>query len=172
MSDEGSGRAGPEPTKQEVNSKLMRGRLLRHVEDWYPGYRQKSPPDLSFVAAEGKLELWKCSVIPPAARDEQTTDMWLFWNTREVVSHSSSDNAFIDFVSELKNKRIEGRFQYCTSPLTVSAILAFLMLALIMGLLLSHGSVPDQLWSVFTAVVAFYFGRESGARSSEMGVRE
>jgi hypothetical protein len=172
MSDERSRRARPEPTKQEVNSQLMRERLLRHIADWYPGYKQKSPPALWFVAADGKLELWKCSLIPPNANEKQTEDMWLFWNTREVVSHSSSDDAFIDFVSELKSKRIEGKFQYCTSPLTVSAILAFLMLALIMGLLLSQGHVPDQLWSVFTAVAAFYFGRESGARSSETGVRE
>jgi hypothetical protein len=171
MSDEASRRATPEPTKEEVASKLMRGRLLQFIEDWYPGYRQKTPPDLSFIANDGKLELWKCSLIPPNAPEAMTEEIWLFWNGREVVSHPSSNYAFLDFVSELKSKRIEGKFQYVTSPLTVSAILAFLMLALIMGLLSFQETVPDQLWSVFTAVVAFYFGRESGARSSEAGVR-
>jgi hypothetical protein len=29
--------------------------------------------------------------------------------------------------------------------------------------------VPDQLWSVFTAVVAFYFGRESSKETPRLG---
>jgi hypothetical protein len=98
--------------------------------------------------------------------------LWCLWNRREFVFHETYQRAFIDFTSEIKAKRIEGKFQYFTSPLTISAILAILMLALIVGLLGFRGFVPDQLGSVFTAVVAFYFGRESGVRSAETGVRE
>jgi hypothetical protein len=170
MSEEGSRRATPK-TKHEVNSQLMRDRLLQHIEDWYQGYRQKSPPDLSFIANDGKLELWRCSLIPPNASGSETEEKWLFWNTNEIVSHPSADYAFMDFVSVLKNNRIDGKFQYFTSPLTVSAVLALLMLGLIMVLLWYKQTVPDQLWSVFTAVVAFYFGRESGARGAETGGR-
>ena len=167
-----SRRARPKPTKQEVESQLMRDRLMQHIEDWYPGYRHKDPPDLTFIAHDGKIELWECVLIPPNASETQLEKMWLLWNEKESVSHYSYHTAFVDFVSEIKGRRVDGRFQYFTSPLTVSAVLALLMLGLIAGLLCFRGEVPNQLWSVFTAVVAFYFGRESGVRSSESGVRE
>jgi hypothetical protein len=165
-------RAGPKQTKQEADTQLMRERLMQHIEEWYPGYRHTAPPGLAFIAVDGKVELWECALIPPKAEGTERETVWLLWNAKEVVSHSSYNAAFTDFVTELKGKRIEGKLQYYTSPLAVSAALAILMLALISGLLLWRGEAPNQLWSVFTAVVAFYFGRESGTRSIEIGGKE
>jgi hypothetical protein len=168
----GSASGSDEPTEQEVATEAMRQRILKHISNWYQGYTLKSPSDLDFITNDGGLELWTCSLLPPNGNADESKNIWLFWNTREVVSHDSYKNAFVDFVSEQRSRKIEGRFKYFTSPLTVSAVLEFCMLVLITYLLCFHNNVPDQLWSVFTAVVAFYFGRESGARSGETGVQE
>jgi len=72
-----------------------------------------------------------------------------------------------------KERRLEAKLSYWTSSLTVSAILAAFLTLLIAILLFMHHQdskspdVPDQLWTVYTAVVAFYFGRgASGVRTT------
>jgi hypothetical protein len=59
------------------------------------------------------------------------------------------------------------KLKYFTSPLAISAALAILLIALIATLELRSGKVPSQLWAVFTAVVAFYFGRGKFQTSGE-----
>jgi hypothetical protein len=159
----------PRPTRKEVASERMRQRLLKHIEDWHQGYTHKNPQELDFITDDGKLELWECTMVPPQGSKNEDGKIWLFWDAREIKSYESYKSAFVDFVMEQKSKRVEGRFKYFTSPLTVSAVLALCMLLLIAYLLWRAQNVPDQLWSVFTAVIAFYFGKESGTRTENTG---
>jgi len=161
-----SGAAGSDKqTKKEMASEAMRRRLLKHIEDWLPEHTHKSPQQLDFITDDGQLELWECTLTPPKGSPSDVEKVWLFWDEEEIKSYQSYNSAFVDFVAKQRSKKIEARFRYFTSPLTVSAILALLMLLLIAYLSCFREKVPDQLWSIFTAVIAFYFGRESGARA-------
>jgi hypothetical protein len=95
--------------------------------------------------------------------------IWFLWDGSEVMSYKDDEqeDAFIDMINTQKARRLDSKLKYYTSPLTISAVLAVILFALIAALELLRYNVPDRLWSVFMAVVAFYFGRES-ARSAEM----
>jgi hypothetical protein len=93
--------------------------------------------------------------------------LWLLWNGNEVWSYKEGDQerAYIDLINARKDRRFGAIVRYWTSPLTVSALLALILFLLIFILELSRFPVPSELWSIFTAVVAFYFGRESAGHS-------
>jgi hypothetical protein len=96
--------------------------------------------------------------------------IWLLWDGSEVMSYQDDEqeDAFIDMINKQKTRRLDSKLKYYTSPLTISAILAIILFLLIAALELLRYDVPNQLWSVFTAVVAFYFGRESARSSAEI----
>jgi hypothetical protein len=64
-------------------------------------------------------------------------------------------------------------FSQLTSPLTIGAMIGVLLVLITAFQLFHAGSdkVPDQLWTILTAVIAFYFGR-GGGRSNREGADE
>jgi hypothetical protein len=153
-------------TRRETDTELMRWRLLNHIENWYIGYQRPVSQDFEFITEDGKFELWECTLTPAPESTEVKKQIWLFWNAKEMKSYKSYQPAFSDFVTEQKVRKIQGRLRYITSPLVVSAILALAMMGIIGTMLVLKMPVPDQLWSLFTAVVAFYFGREGRVRAT------
>jgi hypothetical protein len=96
--------------------------------------------------------------------------LWLLWDKKEVTSYDDEGDAYIDVIIGQKARRLDSKLRYYTSPLTISAVLALILFLLIAAMEMLRYSVPDQLWSVFTAVVAFYFGKESARRSVDSTV--
>jgi len=153
-------------TKREIATELMRQRLFWHIEDWYAGYSRPEPQAFDFLTEDKDFELWECRLKPSPNTENREMTVWLFWNNQELQSYDTYQKAFVAFVSEQKIRRIQGRLKYFASPLVVSAFLALAMMGVISIMLVKKMPVPDQLWSVFTAVVAFYFGREGRVRAA------
>jgi hypothetical protein len=82
------------------------------------------------------------------------------WNGKEVVSFDDLEIAILDLFTDLREQGVEDRFWFYSSPLIVSGVLAIGLLILIAVLSFYPHGVPAQLWTIFTAIVAFYFGKQ------------
>lgn len=165
------------PTRTEVQTNILMRRFRNHVQQWWPRLVDTvEPPDFDFCVEDRPYQIWKGKFLAPGkgasdqksltGKPDSTLDinacyLWFLWDGAEVRSFATSEEAYYDLVQGQKARRLNSKFKYLTSPLTISAVLAVLLLCLIAGLEITHQIVPDQLWSIFTAVVAFYFGRES-----------
>jgi hypothetical protein len=151
------------PTRSEIATNMLLSRFSEHVRKWYPKFEVPEHPDYHFEAKDGPFELWSGKFFwKDTSADPGFETIWLLWNGAQTRSYPSACAAFYRLVEDQKARRTESKVKHFTSPLTVSAILAVLLLVLISLLEFCGKEVPNQLWSVFTAVVAFYFGRESG----------
>lgn len=157
-----SGQIIPPKTKKEISSLAMEARIEKYIISYYQGYIHKSPRDLNFLVEDGDLQLWECTMLSNDTGNSNELTIFFFWDSEELNSYDNYGSAFSEFVVAQKNLRLESKFKYYTSPLTVSATLALIMLIFIILLLFCNYDVPPQLWSVFTAVIAFYFGKEGG----------
>ena len=70
------------------------------------------------------------------------------------------EDAYNDLIVEQRELKIRQTWTFVASPLIISGLLAIALLVIIGWLVLTKSSVPPELWSIFTAVVAFYFGKE------------
>ena len=88
--------------------------------------------DLAYLVTDGRVELWTCrlSTDAPAGNNNQI-DLFIYWDGREVTSYQSERGAFVDFITDQKNRRSEKRRRIWSSPLCVSATLALLLTLLI-----------------------------------------
>lgn len=144
----------------ERETKMIKERIDEHVEEWWPDIIAPeilNRRDLRFIISDGDHALWFCTFS--YNNEGASRELYFLWNGHEITSYENEQEAFCDFIRSLKDQRLEGRFKYWTSSLTVSAFLASALLVLISGLFIFGQYVPDQLWSIFTAVIAFYFGR-------------
>lgn len=153
-------------TKQERASRQMRMRLAEFCREHFPGYFEKGykPIELNFVADMTPHEVWRADFVRVSEEgvDEFNTEsIYLVWNGREVMGYEDDDaeGAFFDVLTEQKEKRSRERMAFLASPLIVSGVLAIGLLALIAYMLIETDKAIPQLWTVFTAVIAFYFGK-------------
>jgi hypothetical protein len=158
-----------QPTPVERRTLRLKARIESHIREWYPRELEKFPVrELYFIISDHPYELWKCEMSrQDPAEDDRPITKWVVWDGKELISYG--DDEFIDayhtLINGQKERRIQNKLRYWTSPLAVSAILALALCVLIAILELAKYQVPDQLWSIFTAVIAFYFGRESSRRN-------
>jgi hypothetical protein len=157
-------------TPQEQKTARLTQRFDYHIQLWWPKYNDKGiyAREYNFIVDDHPHELWRCDFTKVEA-DETTAPeegLWFLWNGKEVTSYDEVDRAFVDFINEKKEARIKSKLQYITSPLAISAVLALLLGLLICWLMIWRNDVPNQLWTIFTAVIAFYFGRKDTRASS------
>jgi hypothetical protein len=150
-------------TTEEKRTALLIRRFRAHINEWYPKYVGYKRDDFEFYVQDAPFQLWRGDVYEGDGSEH--TQFWFLWTGDEVMSFKEQDEAFMEFINGKKARRLDSKLRYYTSPLTISAVLAVLLLLLIAGLEFRGDRVPNQLWSIFTAVVAFYFGRESSRRS-------
>ncbi len=157
-------------TRAERATAKLRQRFDNHIQLWWQTYSddKKYSREYTFIIADKPHELWRCDFCKVNAEETAGPDkpLWFLWNKKEVTSYDNLDDAIVDFVTEKKEARIKSKLQYYTSPLAISAILAILLICLIFLLMYRRDAVPAQLWTVFTAVIAFYFGRKDTRASS------
>lgn len=159
-------------TKSDVNNSLVtrlekktlkiRERIFFHFEKYWGSYSDNSKysePDLRFVIEDEPHQIW--SIYCSNKSTEKEVKVYFLWNGQEIISFETDEQAYQQLINEKKNKRIESVFKYWTATVTVSAILAFSLLIFIVGLSVFDKTVPAELWTVFTAVISFYFGRGS-----------
>jgi hypothetical protein len=182
------------PTRIERETLRLKARFEAHVREWYPREVKEFPVlDMYFHVSDYPCELWSCELsrrgaptphddaqqVPADASEEREGKMkpitkWLLWDRLEVISYDEDEfqDAYHDFINKQKERRMQNKLRYWTSPLAISAILALSLCLLIAILEVCKYQVPDQLWSIFTAVIAFYFGRESSRKSIESPTEE
>jgi hypothetical protein len=166
MSDD----APPHTPEERKTARLIK-RFRAHIKEWYPHIDCADRYLFDFYVEDIPCQIWRGRPPTPDGSAVATSvnfnnsDIWFLWTGQEVQSYNRQSEAFVDFINEKKTQRLDSKFKYWTSPLTVSVIIAILLLTLISTLELRNKEVPQQLWSLFTAVVAFYFGRESSKMS-------
>lgn len=181
-----------QPTSTERKTAKLKERFAAHIREWWPKqdaeFRDK---EYNYHIEDGPFQIWSCELsnrrmqtpqqdlspspadpgVPSSGSDKSLT-LWLLWDKKEVTSYDDEGDAYIDLINGQKTLRLESKMKYYTSPLTISAVLAIILFSLIAVMEMFRYTVPDQLWSVFTAVVAFYFGKESSRRSAEQALDE
>src|SRR5258708_34625116 len=165
------------PTATERETARLRARFHAHIHEWWPRYDADFPrKEFWYHITDAPYELWSCELskdqLAPAEepksaelersgaepnRDENANGvtLWLLWDKREVTSYDDEGDAYQELINGQKARRLDSTFRYWTSPLTVSAILAVMLLMLISALEVFRQNFPDQLWSIFTACAAF-----------------
>ena len=168
--------SAPKLTKYEKQTDLLKRRIHGHIAAWWPKY-EKIPTnnrEFNYIFSEGEYELVSCEftddpMTPIIPLDDSDT-LWFLWNNKELTSYDDAEDAFVDLLQSQKEKRLRANLKYYTSPLAVSAGLAFTLVILIAALEYGKTEVPPQLWTVFTAVIAFYFGKGgSGKKAGQSG---
>jgi hypothetical protein len=168
-------------TKWERHTALVKARFDAFIERNHPEQHAELPVHVYYYqVGDGPYQLWSCHMLPSGDAGKRSEGsatagpdigltLWFLWDGREVTSYDEKDReeAFIDLIEGQRSRRLGDKFQHYASPLAVSAYLAMALMILIAILEICRYEVPSQLWSVFTAVIAFYFGRESAQRSSE-----
>ena len=180
------------PTAAEQKTAKLKARFSAHIHEWWPTQDAEfADKDYNFHIEDGPFQLWSCDLsnrrtpISPggsapvsasatehAREDIRGVTLWLLWDRKEVSSYDDEGEAYSDLINGQKALRLDSKLKYYTSPLTVSAILAIILFLLIAALEILRYDVPNQLWSVFTAVVAFYFGRESSRTANDRAIEE
>ena len=175
-----------QPTRAERATAKLKARFNAHIQEWYPRENTAFPDrDYFFHIEDAPYQLWSCRLSNRTARaaEDETptttgqqgnaarteTTLWLLWDKSEVTSFDEDEveEAFTDLINGQRARRLDSKLKQWTSPLAVSAMLALILCGLITFLEVVKYDVPNQLWSVFTAVVAFYFGRESSHSRAE-----
>lgn len=176
-----------ETTKEEKWAAQLKDLFLKHIRDWYPYYNKTEYSDNSFEfffhIRDSPCEIWSFEIlqqINPKTVDRPTEEeeinvkrsglerkkIWLYWDGVEVQSFDDAEEAFCELIHDKREERLVSKWKYFTSPATISAALALLMLLMIATLQLWKDNVPQQLWTIFTAVIAFYFGRGNSSRNT------
>jgi hypothetical protein len=160
-------------TLADRRTRQLKERLLEHLTEWWPHENANYPDkDFLFEIEDAPCEIWHCKLTDVKVEGSpKGPTIWFLWNGIEVTSYPDKDKikAFIDLMNFQQLRRSKAAIRRLASPLLVSGALALLLFGLIGTMELGSYTVPPQLWSVFTAVVAFYFGRENSQsrRSSD-----
>jgi hypothetical protein len=152
-------------TKQEQRTAEIEERIERHLKSDWPEEFASSPfskNNLSFLCLLPPVhEMWSYDfIITDQESSEETVRVYCVWNGNEIVSYARVEEAISDFVGSVRESQIHANWRFFSSPLIMSGTLALGMLLIIAVLSIQQADVPPQLWSVFTAVIAFYFGKE------------
>jgi hypothetical protein len=158
----------PSPTPPRTHGQrkidILISRIYEELSIEYPDL--KSKPEIRLVNKDHPYELWTATFTE---RDPVTQDRLLkamMWNGSSFDTYDYLNQAMREYTAILKERRNNALAQFLTSPLTIGAFIGILLviitaIQLFIGKEDSYKLVPDQLWSILTAVIAFYFGRGS-----------
>jgi hypothetical protein len=120
-----------------------------------------------FHIKDGRHQVWSCRMSSLVKPEQDSVTLWFLWDGSELSCYEDGkrDEPFTELITGQKTRR--SWLNIFTSPRVIGAALAVTLTALVAGLEVFRGEVPRELWSIFTAVIAFFFGRESAPRSSE-----
>jgi hypothetical protein len=161
----------PQTNAQRATNALLQMIQAQIKKDYIHSLKDKEAPlrNFEYEYSEGRSQIW-CYYNLSETEDSRTSDchdlIYAWWDGREVTTYDDADSTYLDFLNYKRRREAVRLTLYSTSPLIISAIIAVILVALIAYMLLSGIKVPDPLWSIFTAVVAFYFGRESSHRGA------
>ncbi len=167
-----------QPTNAERATAVMEARAIQTMKRDYPDLcfnDDYGEPSVYFITALSPLQL--LGVEPGRKRSEQGQDgekteerqLYFVWDGGEFTTFDDPEEAITDFVSLAREKTIRTRWQFYASPLIISGVIAIGLLSTIASLLFLGRNVPPELWSIFTAVAAFYFGKEGWTAMRERG---
>lgn len=158
----------PTKTLREKHTERVEARLRAHLQkDWRDLLEGEpfSPSHLSCLSECPPRELWMYR-IQESEKHPGGYDIYLIWDGREVFSLDDIRHAISAFTAGIREEKTKERFLFFSTPIIISGILSTGLLILIAALSFFHeDGVPVQLWSIFTAVIAFYFG--TGARKAK-----
>lgn len=121
-----------------------------------------------FLGAFAEL---KTGVADEMEKVENRKQFYLLWDAKEFKTFKGEflSLAIEEFVTLLRERRTRERWHFYATPLIISGFIAVVLLLILAGLMISGRSVPPELWSIFTAIVAFYFGREGWTAMRDRG---
>ncbi|MFN9095406.1 MAG: hypothetical protein ACK5WN_14025 [Alphaproteobacteria bacterium] len=155
-----------ETRKQQDTSRLIaliHKELRAHHEHWLINDRRI---ETRFLCDDLPLQLWRVQIYE---RDDiegkHEVKAWAFyWDGSEFTSYDHTYQAVKEFVAAVKQRRLETNWATWFSPTSISGYIALLLIFLLGALLLLGFDVPQPLWPIVSAVIAFYFGRQSSTR--------
>jgi hypothetical protein len=151
-------------TKAERYTQQLEDRAIETLKRDYPNLCSSDTherPDIEWIVKFERLEFLRAKPIKKdKTSKKKDAYLYLVWDGREFTIFDIIEDAIVHFSANIRESSIKQRLLFVSSPLIVSGLLAFGLLVLLATLSLNGQGVPSQLWSIFTAVVAFYFGRE------------
>lgn len=144
---------------------LIHNELNEHHSHWLTDERRI---ETRFLCDDPPLQLWRVQIF---AKDDvfgqKEIKAWAFyWDGKEFTSYDHTYQAVKEFVAAVKQRRIERNWATWFSPTSISGYIALSLIILLGALLLRGFEVPQPLWPIVSAVIAFYFGRQSSIRPS------
>ena len=145
--------------------KMIHAELDEHHSHWLSDDRRI---ETRFLCDDPPLQLWRVQIFPKDDVSGKTeVKAWaFFWDGKEFTSYDHTYQAVEEFVAAVKQRRVERNWITWFSPTSISGYIALLLVVLLMTLLLRGFEVPQPLWPIVSAVIAFYFGRQSSNRPS------
>lgn len=107
----------------------------------------------------GKFEIYEVDFLSKSNHKKFVTK-YVFNNNGEIWTFDNIEDALSTAMPEIRRHYAKLIATFILSPIIISGALAVVMVLLIAYLLINQMPVPSQLWSIFTAIVAFYFGKE------------
>jgi hypothetical protein len=153
-------------TDREKWSEYLERRVLTEVNKYYPEYFDDAvyvqPLEVVNLTEIDPYSLVCCNAFKKASKGKRPAQsVYAVWDGKEVtVYEDDAEEPFIEVIGFLRAERQQDRLRYMATPVYVSMILAVVLTLTIVGLLAFKPPVPPELWTVYTAVIAFYFGRQ------------
>jgi hypothetical protein len=152
-------------TKAEKRTDDLLKKLRNHVELWYEETTGHKYKDYNWLTSYEPFHVWRFDYAESIAKINEKKSIWLVWDGAEVRSYDRFEEMFLYVLHQKRVHDSQTKLQYWTSPLAVSAILAVILTGVLSYLSIMKIETPPQLWTIFTAVIAFYFGRQASTKT-------
>jgi hypothetical protein len=152
---------------KEYRTLYVREKIIEHAR-FVHGMEVKQS-ELSFLAEDGESELWKIDISegdPLYQKGRIKDEIIFFWNGYEVESFYDTPAAIRAFINQMQLRSHVRFWQFLSSPLIISGIIGILLIAMTFYSIARLPETPTQMWTILTAVVAFYFGRGGSSPAS------
>jgi hypothetical protein len=129
--------------------------------DWYQIYAVASDEPLHSFA----VRFYKRDT--DTLERKEVSRLYFTWDGREVKSYDDYIRFLQDFTRHSQERRVKSWWHFVTSPLSIGGLIGLLLVVVVAVQLFSGRAVPDALWQVLTAVIAFYFGKNSAPSTED-----
>ncbi len=161
-------RAADSHEDKEDEARAKNGRVRREGHHKFPeilsiyyDITKYKTPDLQYISEFPPHQVLRFDIEQASnAKGDEVIYVYALWNGKEMLYFNDVEDAYNDLIVEQRELKIRQTWTFVASPLIISGLLAIALLVIIGWLVLTKSSVPPELWSIFTAVVAFYFGKE------------
>lgn len=162
----------PARTSRQIKTDLIIQRIKAEIRQDFPDLKSDDDDlDPLLVDRDGKIQVWL--IVCKNDRDPATGDRLIksaIWTGKEIDTFDHYNQGVREYLMKARSRKWSIFFGEITSPLTIGAMIGVLLVLITAFQLFRAGAdkVPEQLWTVLTAVIAFYFGR-GGRRSDRDG---